>query len=311
MADTDVRGLFTGFEEGGTGTTPGDARRALGGLLAHGGAGGLNVRTGVLVDDMTPVVSGTGSMAVSVRPFRAVTKYANSNGVSVSTLGTTLSLGVPVAPGSGSRIDIAYAKQRLLTADGGDSSSRNDLEVGVVSGSPSGSPTAPSIPAGAIELSRWTVSSGTIATNSLTFGAPQWTVANGGIIPSGIPGRGSFWDGSAWASVATETSGLIGVGGAWSPASGAPPYWIRIGSMVHLGGAAIRSSTIPDSSYMTLSGIPAPADASAWAGVVANGDGRVLAARLTSDRVLTWYQKIGSGSSTYIWYSSISYRAAP
>ncbi|WP_293782615.1 hypothetical protein [uncultured Aeromicrobium sp.] len=204
-----LTGLFAARNSAGTGTSPRGARRALGGLLARDGAGPV-VRTGVLFDNGSPVVAGTGSWTVSVRPFTAVAKYTDANGPVVFANDAPASITIPPAPGSGSRIDIVYALHPLISADGGSGTSVTP-GLGVASSTASGSPTPPTIPAGAVEISRATITAGMTSSADAAWSLPQWTVANGGVIPLGS-GRFLAWDGTDWYELASARRE-----GPWTP----------------------------------------------------------------------------------------------
>lgn len=174
---TALPGLFVARDAGGNGTTPTAARQALAGLLAKNPDG--TVRTGVLADGLGPVVTGTSGMSYSVRRHVAVAKAAEINGPVLVPNDGPVAVSTTPAPGSNSRIDVIYVQQRFVQGDGG-SESTNQPVIGVAQGATSATPSAPSIPSGAVELARATVTAGTQATSGLTITQGQVTWANSG-----------------------------------------------------------------------------------------------------------------------------------
>lgn len=193
-------GLYVARDGAGNGTLPQGARLAMGGTLAHNGASPLDVRKGVLVDGGGPVVSGTGTMAYSVRAFVAVTMATTANGPVVLANDSAVPVPTGAAPGSNSRYDVVWVRQHLVAGDGG-TDANVTAEIGVTQGSVSATPAVPAIPTGALSLGSALVTAGATSTNALTFTRTHdWTVANGGIIPDGS-GGGTFFNGTAWAPV--------------------------------------------------------------------------------------------------------------
>ncbi|RLV54842.1 hypothetical protein D9V41_14730 [Aeromicrobium phragmitis] len=236
-------GLHVALNSTGNGTSPRGGRLAQGGMLARGGPGVLNVRTGVLFDDGTPVVSGTGTWRLSIRAFTAVASYTLANGpVVFSNDGAVGDVEIDPAPGSGSRIDIVWALQPLVAADGGSGDSVQPV-FGVASSDPSGSPTPPldQLPAGAVELSRAMISAGMTSSSDAVWTTPQWTVANGGVIPLG-EGKYGVWDGAAWKVLAEYSSGPI-TASSWATLLRSPE-WFHVGDMVSARGT-IRRTDMP------------------------------------------------------------------
>lgn len=149
-------------EEPGTGTTPKDVRVALAGLFTG---------PGVLPGGDATLVAGTAGMAYAVRRKHFVTQrsvgdgmqlFANDGEVTVGEggIGTT----VPPAPGAGlQRIDIIWVRHPT-NAENGDTSSQPVFGVAV--GDALSIPTPPSIPAGALEIGRNTMSAGATSTSS-------------------------------------------------------------------------------------------------------------------------------------------------
>lgn len=137
------------------GTTPLEARIAQAGMFSSSG-----VLSGMLV-------TGRASWAYNVAAGSVVAQRSAADGVVLFANDSTAIVGttgegstVPPAPATGSRIDIIYALHRDV--DNGDADSQP--LIAVASGTASGSPVAPTIPSGAVELARATVAAG--ATNT-------------------------------------------------------------------------------------------------------------------------------------------------
>jgi hypothetical protein len=172
-------GLFVRQLANGSGTTPQGARQALAGLLAKNADG--TVKTGVIADGQGAVVSGAAGMSYSIRKHVAVTKASEINGPTLVPNDGPVTVTTDPAPGSNSRIDIIYVLQRLVSGDGGSETTNQPL-YDVAKGAVSATPVAPSLPTGALELARTTVTAGTTATSALTFTQGQLT-SNGTVNP--------------------------------------------------------------------------------------------------------------------------------
>lgn len=229
------------------GSTPKGTRLATGGLIAPTPGAALGVRRGVLVDGlMTPVVTGTGSMAYEVRAFRAVTMTTTANGPVVVASDGVETVATTASPGANSRIDVIWVRQHLVAGDGG-SDTDTVLEFGVTQGAVSASPAVPSIPSGALALARATVTAGVTTTAGLAFEqAHDWTVANGGIIPDGT-GGGLWFNGTDWVPLNDEDdTGWVTLPLAAGHTSQGDPDWTpqvrRIGNVVHMRGLIKKTS---------------------------------------------------------------------
>lgn len=176
------RGLFIAPNEAGEGTLPVDGRLALGGLIAHSGAGGLDVREGVLWDGAGPVVTGRGDMAYSIRPFAGVIAAEPLEGAVVLVNDSVAVVATDPSPGSGSRIDVVWVAHPRIEEDGG-AGTDNAPIFGVTHGDAAGVPTVPGIPPGALALVHVNVSAN--ATSTASLGIVQqhdWTAAAGGVV---------------------------------------------------------------------------------------------------------------------------------
>lgn len=224
-------GSWVARDSGGNGTTAQGSRLAQAGLLAKNADG--TVRTGVLADGLGPVVTGAAGMSYSIRAHVAVTKMSDANGPTLVPNDSAVSVSTDPAPGSNSRIDVIWVRQRHVTGDGGSESSVAP-EFGVAKGASNASPSAPPLPTGAVELARATVTAGTTATSGLTFTQGRWTVANGAPVPvHNLVERDAMTGYAGLRVMRLDNMGLIEKhnGTGWRPegqavdSSGGSPYW--------------------------------------------------------------------------------------
>lgn len=187
---------------GGAGTvSPTDARLAYAGLLAAS-TGGNGVRQGVFPGPASDaIVTGTAGMSFNVAAFNGAVNRSATVGPYLLANDGTVNVTTTAAPGSGSRIDIIYAQAKDVEQGDADS----DPVIGVVQGAASGSPVAPSLPTGAVELARATIQAGATATNdtgtvSISHASSIYTVARGAAVPV---------KSSASASALTQYPGLV------------------------------------------------------------------------------------------------------
>lgn len=133
-----------------------------------------------------PGVSGTGrsDMKIDVSPFVAyLGRGAQYGGVKSASDGTEPSPTFDAAPSSNSRIDVLWVKQND-SVDASDAD--NDLVFGIAKGTAAGSPTAPSVPTGAVPLLDVKLPALVGATNAAGVTITPsgvFTVAAGGILP--------------------------------------------------------------------------------------------------------------------------------
>ena len=156
------------------GTSALEVRKGEAALFTQATLGGVGVRPGVIPGDRGLLVEGGSSWAYNVWQHHVVTArggvtdggllFGNDGLVTVGTggVGTT----VAAAPGTGSRIDIVWVRHRTA-GENGDTTSEPDY--GVTSGTPGSPGLAPSIPAGALELARATVSAGNANTSAASI----------------------------------------------------------------------------------------------------------------------------------------------
>lgn len=158
------------------GTSPTETRLALAAFVSRAASAAWGARPGVLWGG---AVSGTAGWAYNVAPAALITTRGALEGVYPSANTGVSSVPTDPAPASGSRIDIVYALQQ--DTDVGDLG--NAALLGVAIGAASGAPTPPSIPAGALELGRNTMTSTATTTasagNTITSTAPFTALAGG------------------------------------------------------------------------------------------------------------------------------------
>lgn len=178
------------------GTTPTDARRALAAFTARASASTFGARPGSL---WGCVVTGTAGWNYSVAAGGLVTVRSTLEGAYPASFDGATTVATDAAPGSGSRIDIIYAVQHDVDVADAD----NLAVLGVAIGTASGSPTPPSIPAGALELAR----------NTMTSAATTTASAGNTIVHTSAPItslHGGFFEVAATADLARIVSPLSG-----------------------------------------------------------------------------------------------------
>jgi len=182
-------------KDGVRGTTPIEVRKAAAARWAS---------TGVVADSASPLVIGTAGFAYSVGNARFVTSRGVSDGVHEFTNDGALSIACPVAPGSGlSRIDIVWVSHPAA-GENGDLTSQPIL--GVSSGTAAASnPAVPSIPTGALELGRNTMTSAATTTASAGNTIAQTAVT---AYPRDSRPKAKT-DNSGWSSVSSDAGGNI------------------------------------------------------------------------------------------------------
>ena len=173
------RGL--GFRKDATrGTTPIEVRKSLAGLFSATGVmpgGPSPLLTGNA--DWTYTVAGPAWFVATRGPSDGVALYGNDGATVIGTTGVGST--VPIAPGAGlQRIDIAWTRHQSAGENGDPATTvanASEPLFGVESGVAAASnPVAPTIPAGAIELGRNTMTSAATSTasagNTITQSAP-------------------------------------------------------------------------------------------------------------------------------------------
>jgi hypothetical protein len=167
-------------------TTAQEARTSQSAFVAHDGAGAV---LGVFYEGTQTLITGTAttapSMQVSVSPLAFCGQKASTEGVYIGRSVGTVLVDVAAAPGSNSRIDTVYVMQRDLNSN----TSPDGLtqgEIGVVTGTPGVSPTAPAAPAGAVVIGTVQVAAGVTATTNAGCTITttcRWTTGAGAPLP--------------------------------------------------------------------------------------------------------------------------------
>lgn len=156
------RGLFVPLN-GTAGTTDVEGRLALAALFPENSPG--VPRTGILDPGTVTVVTGGAGWTYNIAPLPGVVMNRSAgDGVYLFSAAGTTNVATSAPPASNSRIDIVYVKQNdQLKTDA------NNLAVpGVAQGAAQAVPVAPSLPAGAVELARFTVPSTATSTAQFT-----------------------------------------------------------------------------------------------------------------------------------------------
>jgi len=195
------------------------------------------VTTGVTTGSTTPLVVGTAGFAYSVGAAGFVASRGASDGVNEYTNDGPLTIACPTAPGSGlSRIDIIWTRHPTA-GENGDTTSEPIL--GVASGTAASSnPAVPSIPTGALELARNTMTSAATSTASAGNTIAQ-TATTAYLRASAVDDTG----------VLIPT--MVGV---WQNFGGlyAVPTYSRVRGWTELDGVASPASTVGVSLIFTL-----------------------------------------------------------
>lgn len=155
---------------------PGDDRHGMSALLTPASAdytGFLTTRSGVLPHAVNPaggsgplqVVPG-GALSVNVSIGHLVLAAGTNKGAYLVTNDSAYNIALATADVTNSRIDLIYA----LVEDTSNGGATDAVTIDKVTGTPAGSPVAPSLPAGAYEVGRVTVTAGlaTVATGNIT-----------------------------------------------------------------------------------------------------------------------------------------------
>ncbi|QPO16950.1 virion structural protein [Arthrobacter phage Kittykat] len=177
---TTKRGLFVPVASGNVGTTPVEARLALGATLIENSAG--TPRSGVMENGKTNLVYGSGaSLTHYIDPAQFVIHRTQGEGAYVFANDGIQTIAGTAAPGTNSRIDLIWVKQNDVAK--GDA---NNLAVaGVTVGTAAAIPTAPygSVPAGAMVLAEGLIEAGdTLGTHISYTQVFSYTATRGSLI---------------------------------------------------------------------------------------------------------------------------------
>jgi len=158
-------GLFVRPDDN-KGTTPAEARLAMEGLITQPG-----VLKGL-------VVSGTPTWTYRVNAGSYVVAHPGGSGYIVGANDGTVDVPTAPAPATGSRIDVIYVMHHDVEQGDPDSAP----VVSVAQGAVSGTPAAPALPDGALELARHRVDAGDTGTQN------SRGVTRGQVRPAGVNG---------------------------------------------------------------------------------------------------------------------------
>lgn len=152
---TAYRSLGAGLDDDGTGTEPLDVRKDLAGIFTQ---------AGVLPGSSSPLVQGLSGFSYQVNAAAWVTSRGASDGYHLWGNDGPVLVATDPAPGGGlSRIDIIYA---LHPSNGENGDTDSVPVIAVAKGTAASSPVAPTLPTGALELARNTMTSTATSTNS-------------------------------------------------------------------------------------------------------------------------------------------------
>jgi hypothetical protein len=202
---------------------------------------------GVLPGSASPLVTGTSGWTYAVGKAGFVTSRGESDGVHLFGNDGVVNIGatgagslVPVAPGAGlSRIDVIWVRH---PAAGENADMTSEPVFGVTSGTAASSPVAPTIPTGALELGRNTMTSAATSTNStgnsITNTAPQ--------VRSRLEPPAPEWQ------IATPASG-------WSLVHGSLPVRYQVvDGWLEARGVLLSPALAAGAYSLAVTGIPGP-----------------------------------------------------
>lgn len=174
-------------------------------LAVRQGLAGLFTGPGVLPGAASPLVTGNADWTYTVGAAGFVTRRSASDGVHLLGNDGPTTVATTAAPGTGSRIDVVWVRQRS-NGENGDTTSVPDF--GVTQGTASGSPVKPSIPTGALELATATVAAGNANTAAATItqsAAPARVRSGGRIGASSLSAQITSAGGASYGTVLEVT----------------------------------------------------------------------------------------------------------
>jgi hypothetical protein len=137
-------------------------------------------RLGILPAHQNALVTGTSGMSYAIAAFNAITSRTGS-GVEKLANDASATVSTTTAPASNSRIDVIWVRAQFVAS----ADANNLVVLGVTQGTAAGSPTKPSIPAGALELATAVISSSTTRTDTgvtITQTFPYTAMAGGVVL---------------------------------------------------------------------------------------------------------------------------------
>lgn len=163
----------------------------------------LFVQPGVVPGSALPLVTGTSGWTYQVGKAGFVSSRGESDGVHLyGNDGVAATPAAPVSPGGSlSRIDVIWVRH---PAAGENSDTTSEPEFGVASGTPASTPVAPTIPTGALELARNTMTSAATSTasagNSITQTAAVAALYGSKMFEYSLPSDSGGADATAWST---------------------------------------------------------------------------------------------------------------
>lgn len=232
------RGLWVPINTGNVGTTEVEAR--LADNATYESNNGADARPGLLNPQTTTIVTGKANMSYDIAACNPVTNRVAGEGVYRFAATGVTNIATTAAPSSNSRIDVIWVKQN----DQSKGDANNLAVAGVTQGTVAASPTAPTIPAGALELARSTVTANITATTSATITQTfRYTSLKGAPTPvRNTTERAEITAPRVGQSVARldlEAKGLaveVWNGSAWT-SMGRPPRHVTYDGNTHVGNA--------------------------------------------------------------------------
>ncbi|AZF97658.1 minor tail protein [Arthrobacter phage CallieOMalley] len=176
---TTKRGLFVPLN-GTAGTTPIEARLALGGTLIENAPG--VPRSGVLDNSKTALVYGSGaSLTHIIDPAHFVIHRTQGEGAYTFANEGPQTLAATAAPGSNSRVDLIWVKQNDTTKGDADNLAVAGQTVGTASATPTGNYAG--VPAGALVLAEALIEVGDTLGNQISYTQVfKYTATRGSLI---------------------------------------------------------------------------------------------------------------------------------
>lgn len=273
------------------GSRPADGRLALAGLLTA--RSDLGALPGVISGLTVTGVASQWYYAISAG--HAVTARSDADGANLPGLdGTTNTPAVSAAPGTGSRWDLIYIRQRDVDSADADSNSVID----VVQGTAGGSPTKPyaSVPAGALVLAESQVSAGatgTLHANVVITQVAAKVSTRGGIVSNPTAAQIALLNAAAtatnpiWIDDAGVLKRSVGAGFVpWSMAGENQPTSETTIAAPSGGETLVATTTLtaaPAGTYLALGTITAYTSTTTVAGYARFYKGAVLAQERRND----------------------------
>ena len=304
-------------------------RRAMSGLLMHD-TDPVSARPGVLSGCGVTVAGLTATVGAGQV---VITPQAGSNGSYIAGL-TATALAITAQDATYARIDRVVAR---IYDDSIDGSGQNKAAVEIITGTPSATPAAPALPAGALELAQLQVPK--VGSAIVVLDRRSWTVANGGTLwvpdlPAlqavtplrpgikAVIGSGSglaeyVWDGTGWRLMAVAPIDWTAV----TLAAGftAPDLAVAVrrgpDGMIHWRGGVASASWAAPGVYTVIAAAGVPAWARPAGGFrgssspLGTSTGALASAEVNAGGALT-IRIITAAGAPQIYLNGLRYKAA-